>query len=110
MIRPRAKVNSRYDTHAHELTDYCADDEIFPGQDYSNPRIKDFKKGMSYFASQLKKEKSSDRHGVLVSHYDMETIDKRRMPRMPWHDIHVGMVRFIIAFCYLCSEGSMICR
>lgn len=27
-----------------------------------------------------------------MSRYDMETIDKRLTPRMPWHDIHVGMV------------------
>ncbi|KAI9311735.1 hypothetical protein BX666DRAFT_2143485 [Dichotomocladium elegans] len=65
----------RYDTPAHDLTDYLADDEvrheIFPGQDYSNPRIKDF---------------------VKVRQYNMETIDKRYIARMPWHDIHVGMV------------------
>lgn len=37
---------SRYDTQRHDLTDYTsARDEVFPGQDYSNPRIKDFYKG-----------------------------------------------------------------
>ncbi|CAO3592755.1 unnamed protein product [Absidia cylindrospora] len=64
----------RYDTHAHSLTDYspggeCS--EIFPGQDYSNPRIKDFFK---------------------VSQYNKEVIDKQSSPRMPWHDIHTAMV------------------
>ncbi|KAI8143329.1 hypothetical protein BJV82DRAFT_612344 [Fennellomyces sp. T-0311] len=65
----------RYDTHTHDLTDYAADDEafpeIFPGQDYSNPRIKDF---------------------IKVSQYELQTVDKRRIARMPWHDIHTGMV------------------
>ncbi|KAG2212699.1 hypothetical protein INT47_000676, partial [Mucor saturninus] len=60
----------RYDTQKHDLTDYSSPDEIFPGQDYSNPRIKDFHK---------------------VSQYDMELIDKRSAPRMPWHDIHTAM-------------------
>ncbi|ORZ23136.1 hypothetical protein BCR42DRAFT_343568 [Absidia repens] len=64
----------RYDTHFHSLTDYSPGDEsseIFPGQDYSNPRIKDFFK---------------------VSQYNKETIDRQSAPRMPWHDIHTVMV------------------
>ncbi|CAO3699468.1 unnamed protein product [Rhizopus microsporus] len=64
----------RYDTQAHELTDYDSADiswEVFPGQDYSNPRIKDFQK---------------------VSQYGTELIDKTTTPRMPWHDIHTAMV------------------
>ncbi|KAI8381067.1 uncharacterized protein BYT42DRAFT_604106 [Radiomyces spectabilis] len=65
----------RYDTPSHDLTDYCSDDpcnsEIFPGQDYSNPRVKDFTK---------------------VSQYDMELIDRKMTPRMPWHDVHTAMV------------------
>ncbi|KAI8365162.1 hypothetical protein BD560DRAFT_402302 [Blakeslea trispora] len=62
----------RYDTAQHALTDYPSNDEneIFPGQDYSNPRIKDFEK---------------------VSCYDKQLIDKQYMPRMPWHDVHVAM-------------------
>ncbi|CAO3596857.1 unnamed protein product [Absidia cylindrospora] len=64
----------RYDTHAHDLSDYrsggdCS--EVFPGQDYYNPRIKDF---------------------IKVSQYNMEVIDKQSDPRMPWHDIHTAMV------------------
>jgi hypothetical protein len=38
----------RWDTHQHRLADYPAeghDKEIFPGQDYSNPRVKDFANG-----------------------------------------------------------------
>ncbi|KAI8066534.1 hypothetical protein BC940DRAFT_302391 [Gongronella butleri] len=64
----------RYDTYAHELTDYPSRGdqlEIFPGQDYNNPRVRDF---------------------VKVSQYNMQTIDKRYVPRMPWHDIHTAMV------------------
>lgn len=39
---------SRYDTHDHSLSDYPSEDferEVFPGQDYSNPRMKDFVNG-----------------------------------------------------------------
>lgn len=39
---------SRYDSQSHRLTDYPAEGhahEIFPGQDYSNPRVKDFQSG-----------------------------------------------------------------
>ncbi|KAI9261025.1 hypothetical protein EDC94DRAFT_610604 [Helicostylum pulchrum] len=60
----------RYDTQRHDLTDYSSHEEIFPGQDYSNPRIKDFHK---------------------VSQYDMELINKKNTARMPWHDIHTAM-------------------
>ncbi|KAF7727103.1 Phospholipase D1 [Apophysomyces ossiformis] len=65
----------RYDTPEHELMDHSSDDEtfleVFPGQDYSNPRVKDF---------------------IKVSQYDIELIDKRCIPRMPWHDIQTAMV------------------
>ena len=38
----------RYDTHTHQLVDYHPTGRqptIWPGQDYSNPRIKDFANG-----------------------------------------------------------------
>lgn len=41
-------LGRRYDSHAHSLIDAPAegiDYEIFPGQDYSNPRVKDFSNG-----------------------------------------------------------------
>jgi hypothetical protein len=40
--------SSRYDNAKHDLTDYSSveGNSIFPGQDYSNPRIKDFYKGI----------------------------------------------------------------
>ncbi|KAI8973863.1 hypothetical protein BDB01DRAFT_854129 [Pilobolus umbonatus] len=60
----------RYDSYDHRLTDDSIDRELFPGQDYSNPRIKDFYK---------------------VSQYDLQLIDKKVIARMPWHDIHTAM-------------------
>ncbi|CAI2169391.1 2838_t:CDS:10 [Funneliformis geosporum] len=64
----------RYDTHQHELVDVSpATDNlsIWPGQDYSNPRVKDF---------------------VNVAKYDAEIIDKTRIPRMAWHDVSIGAI------------------
>ncbi|KAI7865707.1 hypothetical protein BDF14DRAFT_1729766 [Spinellus fusiger] len=64
----------RYDTHAHQLADYPSQDhpyEIFPGQDYSNPRVKDF---------------------VQVTNYDLTLTDRQITPRMPWHDATLGVV------------------
>ncbi|RIA88545.1 hypothetical protein C1645_725863 [Glomus cerebriforme] len=71
----------RYDTHTHEMADFypdeIKDDEIerlrtiWPGLDYSNPRVKDF---------------------VNVADYSNEIIDKKQTPRMPWHDVSIGMV------------------
>ncbi|CAG8535096.1 34282_t:CDS:10 [Gigaspora margarita] len=63
----------RYDTHSHELSDWPPNSDgptIWPGQDYSNPRIKDFQN---------------------VKEYDNEIVDKSRYPRMPWHDVSIGM-------------------
>ena len=48
----------RYDTHNHSLSDYPAenfDREVFPGQDYSNPRVKDFVNGKGNLSFFLKK-------------------------------------------------------
>jgi len=64
----------RWDTHTHRLADFHCNDpslEIWPGQDYSNPRIADFKD---------------------VQHWDMQLIDKITLARMPWHDISLGML------------------
>ncbi|CEP06786.1 hypothetical protein [Parasitella parasitica] len=64
----------RYDTHNHSLSDYPAeghDREVFPGQDYSNPRVKDF---------------------VNVAQFDKTLVDKKVTPRMPWHDVTLGVV------------------
>ncbi|KAI9248403.1 hypothetical protein BY458DRAFT_560172 [Sporodiniella umbellata] len=59
----------RWDTHAHRLADFHSADptyEIFPGQDYSDARLKDF---------------------INVKEWDMRLVDKTIIPRMPWHDM-----------------------
>ncbi|CAJ0748142.1 3338_t:CDS:2, partial [Entrophospora sp. SA101] len=43
---------------------------IWPGQDYSNPRVKDFQN---------------------VVDFEAELVDKSKVPRMPWHDVSIGM-------------------
>ncbi|OBZ88286.1 Phospholipase D2 [Choanephora cucurbitarum] len=64
----------RYDTHSHSLSDHPAESHshtIFPGQDYSNPRVKDF---------------------IDVSQHDKTLVDRRVTARMPWHDVTLGVV------------------
>ncbi|KAG9294883.1 hypothetical protein G9A89_003223 [Geosiphon pyriformis] len=63
----------RYDTHTHQLSDFHPNGEhtIWPGQDYSNPRVKDFDN---------------------VAKYEETLVDKTLVPRMPWHDVSVGLV------------------
>jgi phospholipase D1/2 len=65
----------RYDTPEHILVDdkqrarpgeYVDDPQIWPGKDYSNPRVKDF----------------YDLDKPLVDIFDRKTT-----PRMPWHDV-----------------------
>ncbi|CAG8468958.1 364_t:CDS:10 [Diversispora eburnea] len=64
----------RYDTHEHELSDLDKDKKfvIWPGQDYSNPRIKDF--------------------ADVAKNALIDNIERDKFPRMPWHDIAIGMV------------------
>ncbi|KAG2183933.1 hypothetical protein INT44_008944 [Umbelopsis vinacea] len=64
----------RWDTHQHRLVDHPAvghEKETFPGQDYSNPRVKDF---------------------MNVTQYGTPLVDKNTTPRMPWHDVSIGVV------------------
>ncbi|KAI8886590.1 phospholipase D/nuclease [Backusella circina FSU 941] len=64
----------RWDTHAHRLADFNYSDptmEIYPGQDYSDARLRDFEQ---------------------VKNWDMRLIDKSSVPRMPWHDISLCML------------------
>ncbi|KAI8980525.1 hypothetical protein BDB01DRAFT_836742 [Pilobolus umbonatus] len=64
----------RWDTHAHPLADFHGDDfenELFPGQDYSDARVRDFEN---------------------VQNWDMRLIDKTIIPRMPWHDISLCVI------------------
>ncbi|KAI8148533.1 hypothetical protein BJV82DRAFT_268405 [Fennellomyces sp. T-0311] len=64
----------RFDTHAHRNADYPAKGhqyQMFPGQDYSSPRVKDF----------------SD-----VANHDQTLVDREETPRMPWHDMSCAVV------------------
>ncbi|KAG0289653.1 Phospholipase D1, partial [Dissophora globulifera] len=62
----------RYDSRTHQLADYHPSGKgtVWPGQDYSNPRIKDF---------------------VNVKDYNADLIEKRLLARMPWHDVSLGV-------------------
>lgn len=81
------------------MTDYPAEghaNEVFPGQDYSNPRVKDFLSG--------KRKKKNGQSFIqmclfifnLVAQYDLTLVDRNITPRMPWHDMTVGMVSHTI--------------
>jgi len=64
----------RYDTAAHQLADFhkrSKNVSVWPGQDYSNPRIKDF---------------------TDVKMWAKALIDKKQTARMPWHDVSIGFV------------------
>ncbi|KAG5366147.1 Phospholipase D1 [Yarrowia sp. B02] len=74
----------RYDTAEHVLVDdaptfvnadkkdgYTGRTQLFPGKDYSNPRTKDF-------------------FSLDKPFEDM--YDRQKVPRMPWHDIHMMVV------------------
>ncbi|EKM74848.1 hypothetical protein AGABI1DRAFT_132820 [Agaricus bisporus var. burnettii JB137-S8] len=61
----------RWDTHNHPLADVHPTDfskTLFPGQDYNNARIMDFRDVYNYASNQL---------SILES------------ARMPWHDVHM---------------------
>lgn len=62
----------RYDLDDYPLFDPGDDDNgiYFPGQDYSNVRIKDF---------------------VNVDNYNQCLIDKKSQPRMPWRDVAIKL-------------------
>ncbi|KAF9902851.1 hypothetical protein BX616_001791, partial [Lobosporangium transversale] len=62
----------RYDSRTHQLSDYhpSGSGTIWPGQDYSNPRIKDF---------------------VNVKEYHSDLIERKLLSRMPWHDVSIGV-------------------
>ena len=59
----------RYDNHAHPIIENENEKEVyeFPFIDYSNARINDF---------------------MDVPNYLKENVDRRKYPKMPWHDIH----------------------
>ncbi|TCD64375.1 hypothetical protein EIP91_004206 [Steccherinum ochraceum] len=63
----------RWDTNTHPLADVHPTDfsrTLFPGQDYNNARVMDFKEVTDYLNT-----------GISVSD----------TPRMPWHDVHMTL-------------------
>ncbi|KAG6872615.1 hypothetical protein C0995_008273 [Termitomyces sp. Mi166 len=64
----------RWDTHTHPLADVHPTDfarTLFPGQDYNNARVLDFKE---------------------VYNYASNTLSILETARMPWHDVHMTLV------------------
>ena len=64
----------RYDLRQHLLADVHpsgVQNEIFPGQDFNNNRIMDFQ---------------------TVEHWANNELSKADYGRMPWHDVHMGLI------------------
>ncbi|RFU28448.1 hypothetical protein B7463_g7885, partial [Scytalidium lignicola] len=64
----------RWDLHQHSLSDVhptSVADEIWPGQDFNNNRVMDFKD---------------------VQDWKTNELSKAEYGRMPWHDVHMGLV------------------
>lgn len=68
----------RWDTAHHRLTDLAAtslnhnnSQSLWTGLDYTNPRITDFKN--------------------VAGGYSESLLDRSSMPRMPWHDVQIGL-------------------
>jgi phosphatidylserine/phosphatidylglycerophosphate/cardiolipin synthase-like enzyme len=67
----------RYDTNEHRINEETsANSYIWPGMDYSNARIKDF---------------------VNLANYELETINRDSVQRMPWHDVAVCVEGPVVA-------------
>ena len=68
----------RYDTHDHPIYEAPNDEQkyYFPGIDYSNARIRDFDK---------------------VENYLVESCDRKKEIRMPWHDVHSRLIGPVVA-------------
>ena len=84
----------RFDSIDHPLCD-TGDDVIWPGLDYSNPRIRDFRN---------------------VQQHEAQLLDRNCFPRMPWHDVHCQVYgdaaldisrHFIQRWNFIKSEKSM---
>ena len=78
----------RFDTGEHRLADFDPHDPFsrrafWPGQDYSNPRVKDFANG----SCPLSDLASVDRVLPIVEQFENSLIDRTNVPRMPWHDV-----------------------
>ncbi|KAK4130101.1 phospholipase D/nuclease [Trichocladium antarcticum] len=64
----------RWDNHQHALSDWHPegnDREIWPGQDFNNNRVLDFKN---------------------VQDWEQNELDKSDSGRMPWHDVAMGVI------------------
>lgn len=63
----------RYDYKQHPLSDVAADidNTLWPGQDYNNNRIMDFQSVNDWMSNQ---------------------VSKAEYGRMPWHDVHMGVI------------------
>ena len=68
----------RFDTHEHPIYEAPNDQQnyLFPGIDYSNARIRDFDK---------------------VENYLVESCDRKKEIRMPWHDVHSRLIGPVVA-------------
>jgi phospholipase D1/2 len=64
----------RYDTHTHALADVHpegVENEVWPGQDFNNNRVMDFKQ---------------------VDDWKQNELSKSIYGRMPWHDVAMGLI------------------
>ena len=68
----------RFDTHEHLIYEAPNNEQnyYFPGIDYSNARIRDFDK---------------------VENYLIESCDRKKEIRMPWHDVHSRLIGPVVA-------------
>jgi phosphatidylserine/phosphatidylglycerophosphate/cardiolipin synthase-like enzyme len=67
----------RYDSNEHKISEETnTSGYVWPGMDYSNARIKDF---------------------MNLASYELETISRDSIQRMPWHDVAVYLEGPIIA-------------
>jgi len=73
----------RWDTHTHPLADVHPTDfsrTLFPGQDYNNARIMDFKEVYDYASNALSIQDNA---------------------RMPWHDVRLHYFLVYLPFMYI---------
>lgn len=63
----------RWDTNSHKLIDL--EGQIWPGIDYSNVRVADF---------------------INVDLWTADSLDRKKIPRMPWHDIAVSVTGVVV--------------
>lgn len=62
---------------------------MVPGQDYSNPRVKDFANGNTRGEVGRYQPLTIN---LIVEQWDTTLVDRNVIPRMPWHDCTIGVV------------------